>query len=480
MTEPQYVFVKPVNESYVKIAADPTILYEIKTLFTFKVKNFEWKRRQNSHWKGDIRLFKSRPQHLPKGLLPKLEIFCEKKGYQLVYENYTVKPYNDPNITVKYVLDLYKSLKAGREPYQHQVMGVLKALRHKRRLFRSPTASGKSFLAYGLVRELEAKNLKGLMITPTINLVSQMTGDFVEYGWSEDFIHKIYEGQVKSTLKPLTISTWQSLKDVPGEWFEQFDYVIVDECHLADGASITKIMNNCVRAAYRVGMTGSLKDSDVSQVQLEALFGPLDILATTTELQEKGQLAPLKIEAICLNHGKRSFNSYQEEKSFLVSSEKRNKFITKLTLSLTGNTLVLFELVDKHGKILYDLIKKSTTRPVYYVSGEVEVEDRELIRRIMEDHENAIIVASYGTLSTGWNQKRLHNLIFASPTKARVRILQSIGRILRLHKTKDMSILYDISDNFNGSNTTLQHFYERIRLYIEEDFQFRTYPISLE
>lgn len=476
MAEPQYVFVKSFNESFVKLAADPAILSEIRDLFTFRVAN---PFKHTKHWNGTIRLYKSKQQHLPKGLLPKLEKFCEKRSYQLVYESKSCRPYNTP-VDVKFILDFYKSLNAPFEPQQHQVIGLLKLLRHRRRLFRSPTGSGKSFLAYGLVRALEAQGLKGLILTPTINLVAQMASDFKEYGWTdhEDKIHQIFEGQTKTTFKPVVISTWQSLKDIPAKWFEQFDYIFVDECHLADGKSITTIVNNCTKATYKVGMTGSLKGTEISQIQLEAIFGEYEVLATTEELQEKGLLAPLKIEAICLNWPAQRFNSYQDEKKFLVGSEKRNNFLCKLALSLEGNTLVLFELVDKHGKILYDLIKSSTSRPVYYVSGEVEKDDRELIRKIMEEHENAIIVASYGTLSTGWNQKRLHNLIFASPTKARVRILQSIGRILRLHESKIISTLYDISDNFNGRNTTLAHFHERIRLYIEEKFSFRTYPID--
>jgi superfamily II DNA or RNA helicase len=239
---------------------------------------------------------------------------------------------------------------------------------------------------------------------------------------------------------------------------------------------------------YRFGFTGTLDGSLTNKITLEGLFGPVKQVTTTTDLMEKGHVADLKIKALILKYPQdvckdaRKF-SYQDEVDFLVRNEKRNKFIRNLSLSLKGNTLVLFQFVDKHGKQLYSMMKdKEPDRKIFFIHGGVDGEDREQVRGIVENESNAIIVASFGTYSTGINIRNLHNVVFASPSKSRIRVLQSIGRGLRIGDNKDNMTLYDIADDLKvGSHTnfTLQHFSERLNIYSSEGFTFKVFNTEL-
>ena len=163
---------------------------------------------------------------------------------------------------------------------------------------------------------------------------------------------------------------------------------------------------------------------------------------------------------------------------------QRNAFVKNLTLSLKGNSLVLFNLVEKHGKVLFKMIEaEKGNRKVFFVYGGTDVEVRESIRAITEEENDAIIVASYGTFSTGINIRNLHNVIFASPSKSRIRNLQSIGRGLRKGDNKESAVLFDISDDFRVgkfTNFTLKHFVERVKIYEDEKFTYKFYNIELK
>ena len=175
--------------------------------------------------------------------------------------------------------------------------------------------------------------------------------------------------------------------------------------------------------------------------------------------------------------------NYQDELDYLVRSDARNRFIKNLALSLEGNTLLLFQFVEKHGHVLHEMIKRETNRPVYYVHGGVDGDEREDIRKIVETQTDTIIVASSGTFSTGINIRNLHNIIFGSPSKSKIRNLQSIGRGLRKSDSKSIATLYDIADDLthgNRKNYTILHFVERMKIYNEEQFEYKIYPVNLK
>jgi superfamily II DNA or RNA helicase len=345
-------------------------------------------------------------------------------------------------------------------------------------------------LIFNLLRLKESKQDKILIIVPTTSLVEQLFKDFKDYGYNSDRnVHRIYQGHDKETNKRVIISTWQSIYNLPKKWFAQFGMIIGDEAHLFKAVSLSKIMNKLEKCKYRVGLTGTLDGTKTHKLVLEGLFGTVNKVVSTSELQEKKQLADLKIFCLILQHDKtaRHFlkdKTYQEEMDYLVSNEKRNKYIRNLCLSLQGNTLCLFQYVEKHGVLLKQLIEeKADDKKVFFVYGGVEAEEREKIRFITEKSEGAIVIASYGTFSTGINIRNLHNIVFASPSKSRIRNLQSIGRGLRLKDNNSSATLYDISDDLTYNekeNYTLAHFRERINIYNEEDFNYEIHNVELK
>jgi superfamily II DNA or RNA helicase len=330
------------------------------------------------------------------------------------------------------------------------------------------------------------KNQKILVVVPTTSLVEQIVGDFRDYGWDADsYCHKIYSGREKTNEHPVTVTTWQSIYKLERRFFEDYDVVIGDEAHLFKSKSLITIMSHLHHAKYRFGFTGTLDGTQTHKWVLEGLFGPSYKVTRTAELMEQGHVSKLDIKCLVLKHPPQKFNVFEEEIQFIVQHEKRNKFIKNLVLDLKGNTLVLFSRIEAHGEPLFNLINtsKDGERKVFFVHGGVDTEERERVREITERENNAIIVASYGVFSTGINIKNLHNVVFASPSKSRIRNLQSIGRVLRKATNKTKAVLYDIADDCTHNsrkNYTLNHFIERIKIYNEEQFNYEIITINLK
>ena len=369
------------------------------------------------------------------------------------------------------------------KPRDYQYMTVYKALKNNRGLFLSPTGSGKSLMIYSIVRYYVASGKKILLIVPTTSLVEQMIKDFKDYGWAREFCHTIYSGKDKNTDKPVVISTWQSIYKFPKRYFDDIDCVIGDEAHLFKAKSLTGILTKLHNAKYRFGFTGTLDGSKTHKWVLEGLFGACEQVTKTDSLIKKGYLSNLRIKVLMCKHDYKYFADFHEEMEYIVTHERRNNLIKNLVNDIDGNTLVLFNYVEKHGEPLYELINNhiSDERKVFFVHGATDTEDREQVRAITERESNAVFIASYGTFSTGINIKKLHNIVFASPSKSRVRNLQSIGRVLRKGDGKDIATLYDIADDISGrrDNYTLKHLYERLAIYQEENFKYETITIDL-
>jgi len=456
---------------------------ELCDYFTFKVPGHQFMPAfKNKVWDGKIRLFNTQTGLLYSGLMQYFEKFCEERNYEYEYTYNTAAE----NFSVAEAKDFISKQRFTMDPRDYQLDAFVDAVRYRRGLFVSPTASGKSFIIYMIMRWHLKRTL---IIVPTTSLVHQMYSDFEDYGFkSEKYCHKIYSGQDKVTKKPVVITTWQSIYKQPKKWFEKFDVVIGDEAHLFKAKSLTSIMTKLVNTEFRYGFTGTLDGTQTHKLVLEGLFGPVNKVTTTKELMKSGTVADMKIKIINLTYDdfeKKIVSKlkYQEEMDFLVAHAKRNNFIKNLSLSLEGNTLLLFQYVDKHGVLLYNDIKKTDTeRQVFFIHGGVKGEEREEIRHIVENESNAIIVASYGTFSTGVNIKNLHNVIFASPSKSKIRNLQSIGRALRKSDTKDSAVLYDISDDLmwkSKVNYTMKHLFERIKIYDEEKFVYKLYSVKI-
>ena len=485
------------DEVYAKITCERDVARELSEYFTFFVPGYQFvPAYRNKIWDGKIRLYNLQTSQLYLGLTGYLQEFADEREYTIewndlkIQDEYSVYHFN------KFVETL--NLHSQGKPIQvrdHQRNAFIHAMQQRRALLLSPTASGKSLIIYLLFRQLlDYQNLKGLIIVPTTSLVEQLYSDFADYSSHNGFlveeaVHRVYQGKDKVSDKPLIISTWQSLYQMPASYFQQFDYIIGDEAHLFKAQSLTTILTSATKTKYRIGLTGTLDGTKTHKLVLEGLFGPVEKVITTKELIDNKQLSEFQIKCLILKHSPEISESmkdatYQEEIEYLISNENRNRFIRNLAISLGTNTLILYQMVEKHGKILYNAIQeKANGRKVFFIHGKVETEEREEVRRIMETENDAIVVASFGTFSTGINIRNLHNIIFASPSKSRVRNLQSIGRGLRQSEGKEMATLYDIADDLRHKkhmNFTLQHFVERVKIYNEEKFPFKIYNIGLK
>jgi len=482
------VVISKANEVFLKINSEPHIEYELRDHFTFEVEGAKFMPQyRNRKWNGEIHLFDMRSKQIYVGLLDKIISFCERHDYTYKFEDnqYYGTPFEvNDGISYDGVKDYMRSI-CSHQPRKYQVEGVYDALRHNRKLLISPTASGKSLMIYSLVRYYVEKGQKILLVVPTTSLVEQMYKDFLDYGWdAESYCHRIYAGKEKTNEFPVTITTWQSVYKLERSFFEDYNVVIGDEAHLFKSKSLISIMTKLHHAKYRFGFTGTLDGTQTHKWVLEGLFGPSYKVTKTEELMRQGHLSQLDIQCIVLKHPEKKFETYQDEIEYLITHQQRNTFIKNLTLDLKGNSLVLYSRVEAHGQVLYDLINKDKKddRKLFFIHGGVDAGERELVREITETEKNAIIVASYGTFSTGINIKNLHNVIFASPSKSRIRNLQSIGRVLRKGKGKVKATLYDISDDCtykSKRNYTLNHLIERIKIYNEENFNYEIITIQL-
>ncbi len=472
------------DEVYLKIACEAGVAQELCDYFTFTVPGHTFMPAYRMKiWDGKIRLFNIHNRLLYSGLLEYVFIFAEKRNYEVKPDGDWWKPRK-----IEKNEKFFEDLKLPFEPRDYQIEGFHHALSYKKSLLVSPTASGKSLIIYLIVRAL---NTKTLIIVPTTSLVSQLYADFQEYGWdSAKYCHQVYAGQDKVSDKQVIISTWQSIYKLHKKTFEPYKLVIGDEAHGFKSKSLTSIMTKCVNAEYRIGTTGTLDGTQTHKLVLEGLFGKVYKVTSTAKLIDRKQLAPFRVEIIVLKYPDvvcEQFKQikYADELEFLVGHEKRNKYIRNLVLSLEGNTLLLFRLVKKHGRILYDMIEEKTDddRKTFFVFGGTETEVREQIRAIAETERDAIIVASYGVFSTGINIRNLHNIVFASPSKSRIRNLQSIGRGLRLSDNNQETVLYDIADDLrwkNRKNYAYRHHEDRMKIYDEEKFPYKIYNITLK
>ncbi len=486
--------VRKLNHSTIHLECDRSVGAELREFFSFYVPGYKFMPAyRNRVWDGKIRLFNETTGQVPAGLYPQILSFAESREYELEIED---TEYGNPNvgnpINVDFMMKFVEALKLPFKIRDYQFDALCHGIQHRNAILLSPTGSGKSLIIYTLMRYLLSAfdNKDILIIVPTTSLVEQMYHDFKDYGYDVDkHCHRIYSGKDKNTSKRIIISTWQSIYRFPQDWFARFGTVFGDECHGFKSKSLTTIMNKCTEAEYRFGTTGTLDGALTHELVLQGLFGKVHRVTSTRALQDSDTLAKLNIQRIVLQYeedARKNFGkqAYQDEIQYIVSYKRRNMFIRNLTLDLKGNTLVLYNYVEKHGKPLYDSIKEKIKegRKIFFVSGDTPTTEREAIRAIVEKQKNSIVVASLGTFSTGINIRNLHNIVFASPSKSQIRVLQSIGRGLRKTDDGKDTTLYDIVDDISWKsrkNYGMLHSDERLRIYGREKFNHKTYKVKL-
>lgn len=483
-----------VDEVYLKIDCEPSIAKELSGFFTFKVPNHQFTPAyKKKRWDGTIKLFNLASQTIYVGLLDYIIKFCEDRLYKYEITGIELQKITEPQIR-EWLLN-QKIYSNGKEiiPHAHQIEGVIHALTKNRSLLLSPTGSGKSLIIYLILRFLleHYKESKYLIIVPTTGLVTQMAGDFADYCNHDKNIlrqiHTIFQGKSKEVTRRIVISTWQSIYKESDIFFKNFYGVFGDEVHLYKAKSLSSMMKKCKFSIFRTGTTGTLDNTQAHKLMIEGLFGRCFSVTTTKNLMDDKILSTLTINSILLNYDIKDYQeikkcSYQSEIEWIILNKKRNDFICNLANSLDGNVLVLFNYVEKHGIPLFNQLNSMNKKDVFMIYGKTDIEQRELIRNIVDKHSNSLLVASYGTCSTGINIKNINAIIFASPSKSVVRILQSIGRGLRKSDRKDKALVFDIGDNLSWKsyrNHTLRHMDERIELYTKEKFTYSIKNIRL-
>ena len=500
------IFVEKLNESTLRITSDDFgIEQELDDFFKFRPAGYQFMPTfRNKVWDGWARLYSIHKKHLPYGLLPYLQQFAKNNDYKVEIKDDLYQP---EQITTEEITEYVTSLnlhtggrKIGLRDYQLEA--VSKALNKGRCITRVPTGGGKSAIIYSYVRKLVEQGERIILIVPTVSLVNQMYSDFEDYSSENDWdveahCHKLHAGQARVFEKPILISTWQSIHSMGkqkskavNDFFAQWTVLIGDEAHKFTANAVLTTMNRLVNTKYRLGTTGTVQDDKFSKLTLEGAFGPIFDIITTKELIDSKQLVDLQIKCLMLQYPeevKKLFKSaeYQQEMDYIVQNENRRKFVVKLAKACKGNTLVLFQFVEKHGKPLYDLAQQlcEEDRPIFYISGEISADERENIRKVLSSHDNAIVFASAATTATGINIPSIENIIFASPTKSKIRNLQSIGRGLRLKDGKEKCTLYDIADNLtlkSKLNHTLKHFKDRLEVYESEQFNYDIMEIKFQ
>ena len=344
------IHISKLNEVYLKVECDNSgICYELVQYFTFEVPGHKFMPAyRNKVWDGKIRLFSDKTGKIYVGLLSYIKEFCDRNEIEYVIADNVD---DTDNLDIEKVKDFVKSLKPqskGKEleVRDYQIDDIQCALSNHRGMLVSPTASGKSLIIYALIRFYNylLKDKKILILVPTTSLVEQMYSDFIDYGWNDKYLHRIYQGHEKDTDNPVIISTWQSLYKLDKKYFENFGCVVGDEAHLFKSKSLTTIMTKLINCKYRFGMTGTLDGTQTHRLVLEGLFGKVEKVTSTKQLMDKDTLANLKIKCLVLKHKEEDCKAvkdlkYSDELQYIVAHKTRNDFISRLCDKLTGNTL---------------------------------------------------------------------------------------------------------------------------------------------
>lgn len=408
------------------------------------------------------------------GLLQEIESFLNlnqiafstnsdlKQFFDIGFENPYVKKYN---LTYR----------------EHQKLSIYKAMVKGRGVVVIPTAGGKTLIMCSIVESLRSnikdENAKALVIVPSIQLVEQTAEDFKSYG-----MDKVTKWSGNNTPDPDATTIIAGSQILLSEktdlsFLADVKIFLGDECHGNKKANQINQIFNFLTTNYRFGFTGTMPTCKLDCWNIIGKFGPIIYEEKTEDLKQKKYISNFKVFILKLNHKNipkiyinknKPTEAYENELDFLMNNQKRNEVICNLSKKLENNTIIMVDRID-HGVNIFNILKDTTQRPCYFIRGSTEIEEREKIRSLMEERNDVIVVAISKIFSTGINIPNLHNIIFATAGKAKIKIMQSIGRALRLHPTKNMAYIFDIADNtFYGK----KHLSEREELYLTENYNY--------
>jgi superfamily II DNA or RNA helicase len=379
----------------------------------------------------------------------------------------------------------------------YQDRAVRAALSNHRGILLSCTSSGKSLMLFNIIKSIRKQNFKNiLLIVPNIMLVDQMYDDFESYGWQnlDKEVERLGGGHEAYFDKPVLISTWQSLQNKEADFFEKFDALFIDECHGSKASVLSKLTKQCINARFKIGTTGTLPTDKSDLLQIKSVLGDVIFELKSKELIDVGVLTKIQIANVIAKYPPEfvkmnKSRSYPEEVKMVEEYEDRNK-VLKLIIDHTDPKHNILLLVNhlKHVKLLQEWIEKEyPDKKVSVITGSVSGDERSEIRKGIEEEDGTILLATYATMSTGVNMPKLHDVILYSNSKSKIKVLQSIGRGLRKHATKNLIVLYDVADDLSYKTRTgrvvdnylMKHWKERMTYYKEQEFPTITTTINL-
>jgi superfamily II DNA or RNA helicase len=372
-------------------------------------------------------------------------------------------------------------IKLNLDPRDYQEESVLAAIKNKSGVIVLPTSAGKTLVIALLVKSIQAQHdCKTLILVPDIQLVAQTYSDFLEYGIPGEEITK-WTGSIEPNKNAkIVISNAQILLSEKQDLslLKDIKLLVIDEVHkIRYGNKINKVVEQ-IPALFRYGLTGTLPDNKIDQWNIFGKIGKVIYFKQSIDLREQKYISQVHVAALKLNYNNvpqfttpSMYNptaGYEEEITWLQTNKFRNDIITKLVNKQDKNTLIMVDRIA-HGEELLRVLQENTNKAVHFVHGAVEIEEREMIRKLMEEQDNVACIAISKIFSTGINIKNLHNIIFAAIGKARIKIIQSIGRSLRKHASKKRATIFDIWDNLRYGN---KHVTERLALYDREQIPY--------
>lgn len=495
------VYLQHLNGVYSRLSGDRSAIMELADELTFEVPNARFHPKVKAgFWDGKIRLINSLTGEVYTGLNRNIRDICREREIDLQVDPF----FNSVPFSVEEALEFINTLNLPHIPYDYQVKCLVDIVRDHRGLFVSPTSSGKTLITYLICRYF---NLKTLIIVPTTNLLTQLVNDFAEFGYTEN-VHQVFQGTEKDTDDKVTVAIWNSIYKLPRKYFDQYDIVIGDEAHLFDAKSLKTLMEKTENAEIKVGLTGSLKGAKTHELVLTGLFGVKRETTTTADLIDRGIVSDIRVKVLMFSYpqtvidylkrrfpvgditqadgSKKKMNGmeYKDEVDFILAYPHRNKFIKNLILSLEGNTVVLYHRVKDHGDVLRQMVEETKKIKVFNIQGNVSKDEREIVRKAIEQINHSVTFASSKTFATGTSINNIQTVILVQPLASRVNNLQSIGRGLRKDGKTNLVTLYDLADEIPiyrkpRQNFLLKHALSRLKLYAEQKFKFKVYNIAL-
>lgn len=467
------------NKKFLKVVdCTETEYAQLKLSLTKKIKNWRFHPLvKRGLWNGEISFIKG--NMIPSGLWGEVKSICERYKFQLNLQGVT-RLFDTSVSTEEFLAWVGEHFKDHKvQPRDYQIESAIRILKYRRCLAELATSAGKSLILYMVVAYLLETNRaeRLLLIVPNVGLVIQAAEDFDDYNQFERItlkIQQIYSGAKIKNSSNIVIGTYQSLikktdqksKSYNPDFFNEFDAVMVDETHKAKAASIKTILEYCGHCDYKFGVSGTIPtEGTVDRLTILSNTGPVVTEINANYLIQRGFITPCEVKMLYLNYAipdqREAFYSLSKtpedrkklftlEQNFVRSNAKRLKFLNDMFCKFSKNSLILFHHQDL-GQALYKNLRNTYDGEVYYVDGNTNSDVRERYKAKMEEGTNKILVASFGTFSTGISINNIHMVAFTESFKSDVIIRQSIGRGLRKHKTKDKVIILDFVDDLRYS-----------------------------